>query len=141
MFSSPFQAAFGRPQQFANLYHQVGVETGVSGATPHRLVQMLFDGLIDEIASARSALLDGRLEAKGRHISRAVRILEEGLRAGLNMEAGGELARNLKSLYDYATVRLTQANLRKESEPLDEVARLIEPLRDAWNDIGDRLPS
>lgn len=141
MFTSMFQASAGRPQQFANLYRQVGVETGVSTATPHRLVQMLFDALIDEIGHARAAMAQARIEAKGRHIGRAVRIVDEGLRAGLNLQGGGELAANLHSLYGYVTVRLTHANLRNDVEALEEAHRLMEPLRDAWATIGTQLPS
>jgi flagellar protein FliS len=141
MFTSSFQASSGRSQQFANLYRQVGVETGVSAATPHRLVQMLFDGLADEIGHARVALARGQIEAKGRHIGRAARIVEEGLRAGLNLKAGGELAANLHNLYGYVVMRLTHANLRNDRQALDEVDGLIAPLRDAWATIGERLPS
>lgn len=141
MFSSPFQAAPGRSNQFANLYRQVGIETGVSTASPHRLVQMLFDGLGEQIAQARAALIDGRVEAKGSHIGRAARIVDEGLRAGLDLKAGGELAANLHALYGYLGLRLTQANLYNDPTALDEVERLVAPLRDAWASIGERLPS
>lgn len=141
MFTSMFNASSGRSQQLANMYRQVGVETSVSAASPHRLVQMLYDGLAGEIAHARSALSEGRIDAKGRHIGRAVRILDEGLRAGLNLKDGGELAANLHGLYGYASMRLTQANLRNDPDALDEVERLVAPLREAWASIGDRLPS
>jgi flagellar protein FliS len=127
---------FGRAQQFANAYRAVGVETGVSGATPHRLVQMLFDGFVDSVAQARGAMRGGQIEAKGRAIGRALRIVDEGLKGSLNLEAGGELAADLNDLYAYTSLRLMQANRRNDEAALDECLRLIEPLRDAWAQIG-----
>ena len=123
---------------FTSTYRQVGVETGVAGSSPHQLVAMLYDGLQDAIAQARGALHDGRIQDKGRAIGRAVRIVEEGLRAGLNLAAGGELAANLHALYGYIGQRLTHANLHNDMATLDECTRLIEPLRSAWQDIDPR---
>lgn len=140
MFSS-YASSFGRPRQMANLYHQVGVETGVASANPHRLVQMLYDGFLDAVKQAREAMADGRIEHKGRHIGHAARILDEGLKASLNLEAGGELARNLHDLYVYVSMRLIHANLRNDDAALEEAHRLIEPLGSAWSNIGPRMPS
>jgi flagellar protein FliS len=133
--SSPF----GRPGQAANAYRQVGVETGVSTGSPHQLVAMLFDGYMDAIAQARGALQQGQIEAKGKAIGRAVRIIEEGLKAGLNLTGGGELAADMRDLYDYVTLRLTQANLRNDEKILAECQALIEPLRSAWVSIGPEV--
>jgi len=127
---------FARPQAFANAYKHVGVETGVAGASAHRLVQMLFDGFVEAVSQARGAMRSGQIEAKCLAIGRAVRILDEGLRAGLNTGEGGELAADLNDLYTYATLRLTQANLRNDERALDECQRLIEPLRQAWSSIA-----
>ncbi|WP_338416873.1 flagellar export chaperone FliS [uncultured Sphaerotilus sp.] len=127
---------FNRPQHFANAYRQIGVETGVSSASPHHLVLMLYDGFLESIGRARVAMTSGIVELKCAQISRAVRILEEGLIAGLDMESGGEIARNLRSLYHYAVVQLTRGNLRNDPALLLEVDRLIRPLRDAWAAIG-----
>jgi len=62
--------------------------------------------------------------------------VDEGLRAGLNLQAGGRLASDLHDLYGYLNLRLTQANLRNDETALDECQRLIQPLRDAWNSIS-----
>jgi flagellar protein FliS len=140
MFSPSLAMPFGRPQQhFANAYKMVGVETGVAGASPHQLVQMLFDGFMDALSQARGALRAGNVEAKGRAIGRAVRIIDEGLKASLNMGQGGELAADLNDLYAYTTLRLTQANLRNDERALDECQRLIEPLRSAWTAIAAQV--
>jgi len=121
------------------LYRQVGVETRLSGATPHQLVAMLFDGYMEAVAQARGAMRNGQPGAKGVAIGRAVRILEEGLRAGLDLQAGGPLAQDLHDLYGYLTMRLTVANLHNNEEALDECQQLMQPLRDAWAAIGAQV--
>jgi flagellar protein FliS len=137
MFSTPAMAH--RTQQFANAYRQVGNETGVSGADPHKLVAMLFDGCVDAITQARGAMREGQIEAKGKAIVRAVRIIDEGLRACLNLSAGGTLAQDLHDLYGYLVMRLTMANLRNDEAGLDECQRLIAPLREAWMSIAGQV--
>ena len=118
-------------------YRQVGVQSGLESASPHRLVQMLFDGLLQNLNTAIGALQRGDIELKGQQIGRAVRILEEGLKGGLNREQGGELAANLGSLYDYCVQRLTQANLRNDAAPVEEVLTLMSPVAKSWQEIGE----
>jgi flagellar protein FliS len=120
---------------FAGTYHRVGVETGVAGASPHHLVTMLFDGFNSAITEARSALAQGRIEAKCNALGRALRIVDEGLKAPLDA-AGGALTENLSSLYGYVALRLTQANLNNDVAALDECVKLMEPVRSAWLAIG-----
>jgi flagellar protein FliS len=139
MFSSAPTSAFGRPQNFASAYSRVGVETGVNMASAHRLIEMLFDGFIDSIAQARGAMRARQIEPKGRAIMRAARIIEEGLKAGLNMEEGGKLAEDLSALYAYVAVRLTYANLKNDESALEECHRLINPLCEAWASIGPQV--
>lgn len=136
MFSPQFAAGPARAQTFAAAYRQVGVQTAVSGADPHRLVALLFDGCLEAIAQARGAMRSGQVETKGRAIGRAARIVDEGLRAALDHRGGGSLAADLDSLYGYLGLRLTQANLRNDEAALDECERLIQPLRDAWQAIA-----
>lgn len=123
----------------ASSYKTVGLETSVMGANPHQLVGLLFDGLQQSLASAKAAMLSGDIAAKGRSISRAVRILEEGLKAGLDAERGGKLAANLRSLYDYCILKTTEANLRNDAAMVDEVIRLIDPVSDGWNQIRSEV--
>ena len=138
-----FASSLPRPgaHGFANAYRSVGIETGVHAATPHALVAMLFDGCMDAIAEARGALRASEIEAKGRAIGRAVRIVHEGLSAGLNLDDGGPLAVQLRELYAYVCMRLTQANLRNDDAALAECQRLVEPLRDAWKAIAPAVDS
>ncbi len=130
MFSSV--SAARHPKQFANAYRQVGNETGVAGATPHKLVLMLFDGYMDALAQARGALRSGQVQVKCKAITRAVRIVDEGLRGSLDMKGGGELAQDLHDLYGYLAMRLTLANIRNDEAGLEECQRLVQPLREAW---------
>lgn len=136
MFATPARAVRA-PQ--AHLYSRVGVETGVADATPHRLVGMLFDGFFESIARAQAALAAGHAETKGREIGRAARIVEEGLKAGLDLRAGGALAQDLADLYAYVAVRLTQANLHNDAAALDECKRLVLPLAQAWQSIAPQV--
>ncbi|RZL35436.1 MAG: flagellar export chaperone FliS [Rubrivivax sp.] len=129
--SSPFAAR----NQRATLYAKVGLETDVQAASPHRLVAMLFDGVFDALAQATQAIQTGNIELKGRSLTRAVRILDEGLRAGLDLSAG-QLATDLRELYGYVCMRLTQANLRSDIAAIEECQRLLDPVRDAWAAIG-----
>ena len=120
----------------AGAYRQIGVETGGAGASPHQLVLMLFDGFNEAVAQAGAALQLGQIEARGRAIGRAASIVDDGLKAALDVKAGGKLAEDLKALYTYVTLRLTQANLHSDATALDECKRLMEPLRAAWIGIG-----
>jgi len=140
MFASNFTSHITHRRLPSTLYAQVGVETGVSGASRHQLVALLFDGFQEAVAQARGALRSGQTAAKGMAIGRAVRIIEEGLRAGLDRDAGGALAHDLDELYGYLTMRLTVANLHNDESALDECQRLMQPLRDAWTAIADTLP-
>jgi len=97
---------------------------------------MLFDGWMEAVAQARGAMRARDVTGKGEAIGRAVRIIDEGLRAGLDLRAGGTLARDLNDLYGYLTMRLTWANLRNDEKALDECQRLMKPLQDAWAAIG-----
>ena len=119
----------------ASAYKRVAVETGIESADAHQLVNMLFEALLQSVARARAAMERGDLVDKGQQIGKAVRLIEEGLKAGLNREGGGEMAQNLGALYAYSVRRLTEANLRNDTKALAEVVTLIEPLAQAWKDI------
>lgn len=120
----------------ATAYRQVGVQSAIDGASPHMLIKMLFDGLTLSLNAARGALHRGDTEEKGRQIGKAVRILEEGLKAGLNPAQGGQLASNLQALYDYCVSRLTLANVRNDVTLIEEVSVLIAPVAQSWSEIG-----
>ena len=138
MYTSPFATRSPRPSSSSGLYQQVSVETRLSGATPHQMVAMLFDGYMESLAQARGAIRSADTAAKGLAIGRAVRIVEEGLRAGLDLKAGGSLARDLDDLYSYLAMRLTLANLHSDEAGLDACQQLVLPLQEAWSAIADQ---
>ena len=139
MLSTASSPTFGRPSALASAYARVGVETRVNVASAHQLIQLLFDGFIDNVMKARAAIRMKQIEAKGRAIGKAVRIIDEGLKASLNMADGGKLAEDLSALYGYVSLRLTVANLRNDETALEECTRLIQPLREAWAEIGPQV--
>ena len=124
------------PHAGAGAYRHVGVTTGVAAATPHQLVLMLFDGFDEALAQAMGALREGVIETKCRAISRAARIVDEGLRANLDLNAGGALAADLRELYAYISLRLLRANLDNDGAGIEECRRLMLPLREAWASIA-----
>lgn len=116
-------------------YAKVGVESGVSAADPHKLIAMLYQGALLAIANAKSSILRKDIPAKGAAISKAIAIIDEGLNASLDKRVGGDLAQNLSSLYEYMCMRLIVANLKNDMAALDEVARLLNDLKGAWESI------
>ena len=129
---------FGSMQRGVNAYAKVGLETSVISASPHKLIVMLYDGALAAIKSAASHMAAGNIAEKGAAISKALDIINNGLRASLDKKAGGEIASNLDSLYVYMTERLLTANLQNKLSLLDEVQTLLADLRDAWTQIGEK---
>ena len=123
-------------KNMSSVYRQIDIETGVSGASAHQLITLLFNGALDCIAQGKGALIERNIESKCNAITKAVRIVDEGLKAGLDLKSGGELAQLLNDLYGYITMRLTQANLRNDVDALDECTKLLSPIRDAWVTIA-----
>ena len=127
---------FGSKQSGVNAYAKVGIETGVISASPHKLIVMLFDGALVAVTAAIMHMKAGDIPAKGAAISKAIMIIDSGLRAALDKKAGGEIAEGLDALYEYMGSRLLQANLKNQVDILEEVQRLLGELRGAWNAIG-----
>ncbi|MEK6350658.1 MAG: flagellar export chaperone FliS [Burkholderia sp.] len=123
----------------ANAYARVGVETGVMGASPHRLIAMLYEGARKAIAHARLHLSAGNVGARGDAIGKAMRIVENGLQASLNVEAGGEIAGRLDALYSYIVRRLLEANVNASDAMLVEVDGLLATLEEAWSGIAPEV--
>lgn len=117
-------------------YANVGLETGVLAATPHKLILMLFQGAHVALSSALVHMKNGDVNAKGIAISKAIAIITSGLQASLDVEAGGELAQQLNALYEYMARRLLQANLHNDPSYIEEVSRLLGELSGAWEAIG-----
>ena len=101
---------------------------------PHELVKLLFEGLTDRIALARSALAKEDREGRAEAVTKAQKILF-GLRDSLDFKTGGELATNLDSLYEYSIRRLIKAHAREDDSIFKEVMDLMVMIRDAWKQI------
>lgn len=118
-------------------YQRVGVETGVESADPHQLILMLFEGAQEALAKARMHMRHHEVAEKGQMISKAIMIIDHGLKASLDMNAGGDLAIKLQALYDYMTHRLLVANIQNNPEIVNEVNGLLSELHGAWKEIGE----
>lgn len=118
-----------------NHYAQVGVETGLTDASPHSLILMLLEGAVISVNIAKMQMEQGNVAEKCAAISKALAIIDEGLRASLDMKAGEGIAENLDALYEYMGNRLITANIHNQTEPLDEVARLLGEIKSAWEEI------
>jgi len=124
----------------ARAYARVGIESAVMSASPQQLLSMLFEGAKTAISMARHHMAKGDIVTKGNAISKAISIIDSGLKASLDAEAGGvagaELAANLSALYDYISQRLLLANLHNDPAMLDEADRLLENIASAWREIS-----
>jgi len=106
-------------------------ENRVTTQTPGRIVVMLYEGAIKFLKQALVELEEGKFIEKGKSISRAVDIIQE-LNVTLNMDAGGEIAENLRRLYAFMSERLFQANIRKDVGMIRETIKLLEELNEGW---------
>ena len=123
----------------ANAYARVGVETGVMGASPHRLIVLLYQGARQAIVQARMHLQQGNVPARGEAIGKAIQIVESGLQLSLNLEVGGEIAERLDALYSYMSRRLLEANIKQSEAMLVEVDGLLATLEEAWIGIAPEI--
>lgn len=129
---------FANSSSAISAYRKVGVESGVTVADPHRLILMLFEGAQQALNRSKLHIQQNEIAARGEMISKAIMIIDHGLKASLDVKAGGALAEQLAQLYDYMTDRLLQANLRSSVEIIDEVSQLLGELHDAWAAIGKK---
>lgn len=119
-------------------YSSVKVHSSVETASPHRLIQMLFEGALERIAQAKGAMAQNQIARKGELISKAAAIVG-GLQGSLNDKEGGALAANLDGLYDYVIRRLTQANYENNPDYLEECGRLLGEIKTAWDAISNHV--
>jgi flagellar secretion chaperone FliS len=117
-------------------YANVGVNTAIESASPHKLVLMLYDALLKQLRIAKLHVERAEIAPKAAAISKAIALIDQGLRLGLDLEKGGSIAANLLALYDYSAARLLHANLHNDITAIEEVIRLIEPIRSAWAAIN-----
>lgn len=123
---------FGPTLKAVKEYEDIDLETKVVAASPIQLVILLYDGAISSCKTAVIQLNNQNMEKKGQAISKAIMIIESGLRVSLDKKVGGEIAENLDAMYRYMSDCLYAANLRKQVEPVQEVIDLLVDLRSAW---------
>lgn len=119
-------------------YVQIKAHTKVEHADPHKLIQLLFEGALDKISSAKGSMHRAETAQKCQAISDVIAILS-GLRMSLDKDAGGELAMHLENLYSYMESRLLRANYENNPTLLDEVASLLYEVKAAWDAIPESV--
>ncbi|TQV75315.1 flagellar export chaperone FliS [Aliikangiella marina] len=119
-------------------YQSTSTQSGIFEASPHRLIQMLFEGALEKIAKAKGFMQRNKIEEKGHHINWAIKIIA-GLQNSLNMEQGGDLSEKLYRLYDYMIDTLMQAHAENSIEKLDEVTLLLKEVKSGWDGIEEEV--
>ena len=126
---------FGLNQNGVNAYAKIGMETGVLAASPNKLIIMLYEGAIAACRSADTYMQSKDIANKGAMLSKAISIIESGLRLSLDKKSGGEIAQSLDALYAYMSKRLMTANIHNKPELIHEVIKLLTDLKSAWEAI------
>ncbi len=116
-------------------YQSVNNQAQALAADPHRLIQMLMEGGLTRLAQARGAMERDQTALKGELLSKAIAIVG-GLRQGLDVKQGGELAENLDRLYEYMTTRLMEANIKNDPAIIEEVSDLLREVKTGWDAIA-----
>ncbi|OOE99097.1 flagellar export chaperone FliS [Salinivibrio sp. IB643] len=117
-------------------YKKVSVDSQLSAASPHKVIQMLMAGAIERLIQGKAAMAQGNLSVKGERLGKALDIIIN-LRACLSMDEGGDIADNLDAIYDFMIRQVSAANLDNTPEPIDDVIELLREIKSAW----DQIPS
>lgn len=126
-------------QEALKQYRQLGLETQVNNASPHRLIQLLMEGVLERLIGAQSAMERGDSATKGVLIGKAMGIIS-GLRSALDMSIeDSALPENLDNLYDYMGRRLLEASAGNKVEIVIEVMELMKTLKSGWDGIADQV--
>ncbi len=130
-----------RRQHSIQAYANVGLQTEVFSASPERLITLLFNGAQAAILKARLYMESNNIEGRGMSISKAIDIVDSGLKASVDKNTGGELATNLIATYDLIIRNLLLANLNNDPEKLALAERMLVDIGSAWREAVDPLPS
>jgi len=118
-------------------YKEVDLETSVSQSSPHQLIVLLFDAALNAIQLAGLYIEKGDIAGKGEAISKAINIIDNGLKSCLDLEKGGEIAENLDQLYHYIIQQLVLANLHSDKQKLQLCFDLLDNIAQAWRKIAE----
>ena len=117
-------------------YQQVNLESEITNASPYQLIRILFNWALSALRRSEIFMEQNDIAAKGKELSKAINIIDNGLKQALDYDAGGELAHNLASLYDYMIMRLLNANIENNVTYVKEVYQLLSDLAATWQQIG-----
>lgn len=117
-------------------YQKAQKELPLSDANPHQVIQILMREFLTQIFQAKASIERANIEGKNQSINKAIKIIG-GLQGGLNLKEGADIADNLNNLYNYMTIRLTEANAENSVVILDEIKELYLPIKEAWDNISD----
>jgi flagellar protein FliS len=115
-------------------YRKVSLDSEISVASPHRIIQMMFAGGLERLAQSRYSIEHSDLANKGLFIGKAIGIIN-GLNNSLNMDEGGEIAGNLSQLYDFIIMKVTEANLNNDVKAIDDAVSVLRTLKEGWDAI------
>ncbi len=121
-----------------NAYQSVRKATLVEGASPHQLIEMLYDGALSNIAIAREHMSHAKRSDVHRHVDKALAIVQE-LQASLKDIDSNEISANLFELYSYICTTLISSDMNMDDEGLGVCAHLLDVLRDAWQAISPEV--
>jgi flagellar protein FliS len=128
---------FGATSRGVGEYKRIHMETGIVDANPHRLIVMLYEGAIEACQTGLMYMRDKNIEKKGEALSKAIMIIESGLRLSLDKNASQEISQSLDALYGYMSNQLYLGHVRNEPSLVLEVIKLLNDLKSAWVAIAD----
>ena len=109
----------------------------ILNATPEKLVKLLYEGAIKNLERSRAGLEDARTrhsQEVGQSLSKAMGIIGE-LRASLDPKAGGTVATDLDRLYEFGLDQLSQANLKRTPEGVNNALKMMRTLKEGWDAV------
>ncbi len=115
-------------------YKKVSVDSQLSSASPHKVIQMLMAGAIERLIQGKAAMEQGNIATKGERLGKALDIIIS-LRGCLSMDDGAEIAQNLDQLYDFMITRISHANAANDPQAIDDVVDIIREIKSAWDQI------
>ena len=115
-------------------YGQIKNEAQTSYASPHQLMLMLFDGAIEAMSMTVGAIQNKNFELRSKQNTRSITIIN-GMRDCLDMEAGGDLANNLYSLYQYMAQELFKASFKNDADTIQNIQSMLKDIRESWEKI------
>ena len=115
-------------------YRKVSVDSDLTVASPHRIIQMLMAGALERLAQAKLAIEQGNIEQRGILIGKAIGIVN-GLNGSLNIDADEQVAGNLSQLYDFMLIRMSEANINNDVSAIDDVTKVLKTIKEGWDAI------